>query len=203
MFRDTHKRAILYLMAIIALVGSVTLFSVAMYDFGRGSQNVVESVPICQTSSCQIMPQGAAGELMDIFDRRSALTKDSRNNSSASSWLGMTTENMCSLPERVLKKYRPSESLSRVNNVFSALGLSEITQDKGNWVIKPGRAVDSVFDTLRKMSDPFFADYSCYKPHFRYYSFAILGLFWMALYLLKKARRIGHQRMRVPFFSRK
>src|SRR5690606_11568316 len=185
MCHDTYRGAIFWLIAIVAFCGSAVLFAVGIYDYGRGAQ-IVEFVPICQANSCLIMPQDAAEELMAIFDSRST-SKGSLNNGNAS-WLGIATSNLCSLPGIYLRQYQSGENLLQVNKIFSAIGLSEIIQDKDSWLIMPGRAVDSIFDIFRKMADPFFADYSCYKPYFRYYGFLILGLFWIGFYALRKAK---------------
>ena len=191
MFRDNNKRAIFRLIAILAFCGSAVVFSLGLYDYGRGSQRLVESVPVCEAESCLILPARAAGKLMDIFDNRYTAKGNAENSNTL--WLGMATNNLCLLPEKYLSQYKAGEDLVQVNNVFAAIGLVDITRDKDRWLIKPGRAVDSISDRLRKMADPFFADYSCYKPYLRFYNFLILGLFWVGLYALRKAKALLDQ----------
>lgn|SRR5690606_26775448 len=179
-------------LSIFFLLTAIGLLLVGLYDYGRGAQSRLQVIPICLSANCEKVPPEARHSLLNIF--RSRLSERYQNRSDSSHWLGFDAKNMCELPSLYLKKYKKDSELLEINEVFSALGLADISQSGNNWLVKPGTAVNSAGDKWKKLFNPVFAERTCYQPYYDYYWLSIPLLVCLAYSMftlgLKKQKKI-------------
>jgi len=66
-------------------------------------------------------------------------------------------------------------------------GIAEIARTGGDWLLRPGHAVDNRADILRKLFDPAHAEKSCEQPWFRFYGYLALLLLSAAFLVTYRA----------------
>jgi len=172
MYRDTRIQSLYRTIGIVAFILGLAIIPIALYDYSRGTTKESFLVPVCQKQQCAAISSEAIGTLLDLSYHRSSLVDDIDDNYSA--WQGFSTENMCALPTQYLQKFKKDENLLKINEIFSVIGIARIEQVGNNWRVNPGRGVDSIIDSVRKIFDLKFSGTNCFRPYSRHYGIWML-----------------------------